>query len=241
LVAFKQRVASSNRLIAALPERKRELFLADCRLIDLTLGTVLYEPGDRLLYVYFPIDGFISMLTTVDHYSTLEVGMIGCEGMCGYTISLGDNVAPLRALTQGAGSAWRMKAATFRRHLENTPELHRIVDRYVCVLFRQLAQTTACTRFHIVEKRLARWLLMTHDRARSDSFKVTQEFLAFMLGVRRSGVTAAASTLQSRSLIQYRRGNMTIVNRERLEAAACACYQADLDIYAIGLSSRTTR
>jgi CRP-like cAMP-binding protein len=241
LVSVKQRVATSNRLIAALPERKREVFLADCTLVDLTFSSVLYELGDRLLYVYFPIDGFISMLTAVDHYSTLEVGMIGREGMCGYTVSLGDTTAPLRALTQGAGSAWRMKSATFRRHLEHTPELRRVVDRYMCVLLRQLAQTAACTRFHVVEKRLARWLLMTHDRASADSFEVTQEFLAFMLGVRRSGVTAAASTLQSRNLIRYRRGNMTVVNRERLEAAACTCYQADLDIYVAGLSSRTTR
>lgn len=233
------RATSTNQLLAALPDRKRNCFLADCTKVHLVLSSVLHEPGERIPYVYFPTESFISMVTTVDRHSTLEVGMIGSEGMCGITLVLGGNVAPLRALTQGAGMAWRMKATAFRQHLKSMPELRRLLERYVCVLLRQLAQTAACTRFHVVEKRLARWLLMTQDRAHADSFDVTQEFLAFMLGVRRSGVTNAAVILQSRKLIRYKRGNITILNRKRLEATACACYQSDLDTYKHGLGSRT--
>jgi CRP-like cAMP-binding protein len=159
--------------------------------------------------------------------------------MCGYALLLGGDTAPLRALTQGAGAAWRMKAETFRACLENMPALREIMDRYIYVILRQLAQTAACTRFHVVERRLARWLLMTQDRAHADSFDVTQEFLAFMLGVRRVGVTTAASTLQARKLIRSRRGNISILNRKRLENFACACYQSDLDTYRIGMSART--
>jgi len=163
--------------------------------------------------------------------------MIGSEGMCGYALNLGGNVSSLRALVQGAGTAWRMKTATFLRHLEEMPALRKILGRYVHVILGQLSQAAACLRFHVVEKRLARWLLMTQDRAHTDTFGVTQEFLAYMLGVRRSGVTNAASILQSRNLIQYSRGTMTILNRGRLEATACACYRSDLDTYKHGMAA----
>lgn len=228
-------VPSTNQLLAALPAKERDRFIADCTRVDLVLGSILYEQGDRIGYIYFPTESFISMLATVDGHSTLEVGMIGSEGMCGHSLILGSDVAPLRALTQGAGAAWRMKATTFRRRLEDMPALRQLLDRYVHVLFRQLAQTAACTRFHVVEKRLARWLLMTQDRAHTDSFDVTQEFLAFMLGVRRVGVTKAAGVLQLRKLIRYKRGNVTILNRQRLETTACACYRNDNEIYQRGL------
>jgi CRP-like cAMP-binding protein len=232
-----QRLDPSNQLLVALPTSVRDRFLDDCTLVDLVLGSVLCDEGERMRYVYFPIDSFISVLKTIDGHSTLEVGMIGGEGMYGYAAILGQSHAPLRALTQGAGTAWRMKAAAFRRQLQDMPALRRLLHRYVEVLMRQLAQTAACTRFHVVEERLARWLLMTQDRAHADSFDVTQEFLAFMLGVRRVGVTTAAGVLQSRKLIRYKRGNMTILNRGRLEAAACTCYQSDLEIYRHGLAA----
>jgi CRP-like cAMP-binding protein len=228
-----------NQLIAALPAAERQRFLAGCTQVDLVLASVLYEQGDRIRYVYFPTESFISMLTTVDGDSTLEVGMVGSEGMCGYALLLGGDTAPLRALTQGAGAAWRMKAEAFRACLKSMPALREIMDRYMYVILRQLAQTAACTRIHVVERRLARWLLMTQDRAHADSFDVTQEFLAFMLGVRRVGVTTAASALQSRKLIRSRRGNITILNRKRLETFACACYHSDLDTYRLGMSART--
>lgn len=227
---------SPNQILAALPPKERDRFLADCTQIELALGSVLYEVGDRISYVYFPTTSYISMLTTVDDESTLEVGMVGSEGMCGYTVLLGSKVSSLRALVQGAGTAWRIKTATFVRHLENTPALRALLDRYVYVILRQLAQTAACTRFHVVEKRLARWLLMTQDRAHADSFEMTQEFLAHMLGVRRVGVSKAAGVLQARKLIRYSRGSIIILNRKRLEAAACTCYRTDLDTYRQGLA-----
>ena len=240
-MAAKPRIATTNQLISALPARDRERFLAACTHVDLVLGKILYEQDDRIRYVYFPNDSFISMLTTIDDRSTLEVGMIGQEGMCGWALALGGNTAPLRALVQGAGSAWRMNAATFRRQLANVPALRALLDRYVGVLFRQLAQTAACTRFHFVEERLARWLLMTRDRAHADSFYVTQEFLAFMLGVRRVGVTTAAGILQSRKLIGYKRGNVTILDCDRLERVACTCYRSDLETYKHGMAGRAGR
>jgi len=229
--------AIANRLLAALPAKERARFLDDCSLENLVFGTVLCEQGERMRNVYFPTAGFISMLVTVDRHFTLEVGMIGNEGMCGYALNLGGEVSSLRALVQGEGSAWRMRTATFRRHLESTPALRRILGRYVHVILGQLSQSAACLRFHVVEKRLARWLLMTQDRAHMNSFGVTQEFLAFMLGVRRVGVTKAAGILQARKLIRYKRGNMTILDRKRLEAAACACYRSDLDTYLRGMAA----
>jgi CRP-like cAMP-binding protein len=234
-MSAQEQVPSPNQLLAALPRKERERFLADCTIEKLAFGTVLYEQGERMRHVYFPIKGFISMLITIDARSTLEVGMIGSEGLCGYALNLGGHVSSLRALVQGPGTAWRMKTATFLRHLEHMPALRQILGRYNHVILGQLAQAAACLRFHVVEKRLARWLLMTQDRAHADSFSVTQEFLAFMLGVRRVGVTQAAGILQSRKLIRYVRGNMTILNRTRLEAAACACYRSDLDTYKHGM------
>jgi CRP-like cAMP-binding protein len=235
-MSAKLRVKSPNQLLAALPAKERERFLADCTSEKLVFGTILYEQGDRIDHVYFPTVGFISMLTTVDRHSTLEVGMIGSEGMCGYALNLGGNISSLRALVQGDGTAWRMTTAAFRRHLDAMPALRRVLGRYVHVILGQLSQAAACLRFHVVEKRLARWLLMTQDRANSGSFTVTQEFLAFMLGVRRSGVTTAAGVLQSRKLIRYSRGNVTILSRRRLEAAACTCYRSDLDTYRLGMA-----
>lgn len=221
----------TNQLLDHLPARERERFLADCTRVDLVLGSVLCDPGDRIRHVYFPVASFISILATVDGHSTLEVGMIGSEGMYGHALILGGSVSPLRALIQGAGETLRMKATTFQEHLEDLPALRPLLQRYLIVLLNQLAQASACTRFHVVEKRLARWLLMSQDRAHADSFAVTQEFLAFMLGVRRAGVTKAAGMLQLRKLIRYKRGKITILNRQRLEATACSCYQSDIDSY----------
>ena len=230
-MSIKQPVVLTNQLLDGLPPRERDRFLADCTLVDLVLGNVLHEQGDRIRHVYFPIESFISILATVDRHSMLEVSMVGNEGMYGHSLLLGSDVAPLRSLTQGAGAAWRMKAATFHQRLEDMPALRPLLHRYLIVLLRQMAQTSACTRFHVVEKRLARWLLMSQDRAHADPFDVTHEFLAYMLGVRRVGVTKAAGLLQLRKLIRYKRGKVTILNRQRLEGAACSCYQSDLEAY----------
>jgi CRP-like cAMP-binding protein len=226
-----------NRLLALLPPSEREHILKDSKLVEIEFGTTLWEQGDRMRYVYFPMSGYISMLTSVDDH-TLEVGMIGNEGMCGHPMALGVDRASLRALVQGSGTSFRLKAATFQQHLEDSRAFEQVMLGYVHVLLGQLAQTAACTRFHVVEARLARWLLMTQDRARDDEFEVTQEFLAYMLGVRRVGVTAAARILQSRNLIRYTRGHMKILDRTGLEAAACICYQSDLETYRRALSAR---
>ena len=222
---------TANRLLAALPGKNFEHLLANCEPIDLIFADILCVPGDRIEHVYFPTDSFISLVAPIDGYAGLEVGMIGNEGMFGVGLLLGVDVSPMHALVQGAGPALRMNAKRFRHELEDSPALHRGLNRYLYVLMSQLAQTAACTRFHVVEARLARWLLMTSDRARSDEFYLTQDFLSHMLGVRRVGVTKAARSLQKRKLISYSRGVIAVLDRSGLEAAACGCYLADKKTY----------
>ena len=205
--------------------------LAACQRVELGFGDVLYTPGTRLAHVHFPIDSFISLIMPVDGSSSLEVGLVGNEGLFGIPLVLGIDESPVRAVVQGAGSALRMNAVAFGRELGRSQRMQREINRYVFVRLSQLAQTAGCTRFHVVEARLARWLLMTQDRAHSDTFHITQEFLSFMLGVRRVGVTKAASSLQKRNLIHYSRGDITIIDRRGLKAASCGCYAADRDAY----------
>ena len=226
-----QRAPPVNRLLQALPEGDLRRMLAACETVELAFADVLYTPRERLSHVYFPIKSFISLIMPVDDSASLEVGLIGNEGMFGVPLVLGVDVSPVRAVVQGAGPALRMDAASFCRELGRSQGLQREIDRYVFVQLSQLAQTAACTRFHLVEARLARWLLMTQDRAHANTFHITQEFLAFMLGVRRVGVTKAASALQKRSLIQYSRGDITVLDRRGLKAAACGCYKADRESY----------
>lgn len=205
--------------------------LLSCESVDLTFADILSLPGEPVRHVYFPTNSFISLVAPVDGYAGLEVGMIGYEGMFGIGLMLGVDVSPMHALVQGAGRALRMSTKQFRRELEDSPALQGALNRYAYVLISQLAQTAACTRFHVVEARLARWLLMTGDRARSDEFYLTQEFLSHMLGVRRVGVTRAASSLQRHNLISYSRGMIKILDRSGLQSAACGCYLADKKIY----------
>ena len=223
---------AANHLLASLPNKDRQRFVAACEPVELAFAEVLAEPNEPIRHAYFPTGSFISLVSRIDAQSSLEVGLVGDEGMLGVTLILGVAVSPLHALVQGAGTALRIDAASFARVLEQTPELRRVLMRYLYTVTGQLAQTAACSHFHVVEARLARCLLMTQDRAHSDQFHVTHEFLAAMLGVRRVGVTKAATSLHGRKLINYSRGNVTILDRSGLEAASCECYQADNAAYA---------
>lgn len=220
-----------NRLLQALPRGERERMLEGGETIDLCVGDVLQAPGERLRDVYFPLAGFVSLMLPVDADACLEVGLVGAEGMLGVQLLLDVDVSPVRAIVQGAGRAVRVDAARFRTELAHSPALRTAIGRYACVRMAQLAQTSACTRFHVVEARLARWLLMTQDRARSGTFHVTHELLASMLGVRRVGITRAATALQNRRLIHYSRGDVTIVDRAGLKASSCGCYLTDRRSY----------
>jgi CRP-like cAMP-binding protein len=214
-----------NRLLAALPAKEYERLLAGFEPVKLTYGEVLYEPGEQMRHVYFPSDCLVSLLTVVEGHRALEVGLVGREGMVGSRLALGITTAAVRALVQGSGMAVRIKSAGFLREFHRSPALQRALLHFTDALMIQVTQTAACNRFHMVEARLARWLLMTRERLPSSEFHLTQEFLADMLGVRRAGVTAAASALQHRKLIRYRRGTITILDQQGLEASSCSCYQ----------------
>ena len=215
----------ANSLLAALPRKDCQRLLARLEPVTLTFGEVLYEPGKPIQHVYFPTDALVSLLTVVDGHMALEIGLVGREGMLGIPIALGTSDSPVRALVQGTGTALRMKSAHFHGEFRRSVPLQREVHRYIHERIVQITQTAACNRFHLVEARLARWLLMTRDRMRSDHFRLTQELLGSMLGVLRVAVTKAASSLQQRKLISYRRGHISILDGQRLEATACRCYQ----------------
>lgn len=226
---------SVNRLLAALPEHEQDCLLAHCDTVNLRFAEVLAEPGEPIDHVWFPTGSAIAQIRRIDAHASLEVGLIGDEGALGIPLALNITESSLRALVQAPGSALRIPAQAFCKVLEVSPVLSRIFRLYIHVLMGQLAQTAGCTRFHLVEQRLARWLLMTQDRTHSDGFHITHEFLAQVLGVRRVGITHAACTLQQHQLIHYRRGDIAIVDRAGLEAAACTCYAADRLAYSHGM------
>lgn len=224
-------IPNANHLLSSLPRRNQDKLLVNCESIELVYAEELYRHGELIPYVYFPIRSNISLVTSDDSDAGLEGGLVGDEGMLGISIIQGVDIAPYHAVVQGPGLTLRIPTPSFRVELERSYVLQRILQRYLYVSLCQLAQKVTCARFHVVEERLARWLLMTHDRAHLDSFHVTHVFLAKMLGVRRVGITKAANSLQKKRLISYHRGDITILDRIGLEAASCGCYRADKQIY----------
>ena len=226
--------SSVNRLLAALPRNEYKRLLPKLKTVSLILGEALYEPGDVIKYVYFPNDSIISLISELSETSWLEVGMVGNEGMAGLSVFLGVPSSSTRALVQGAGTAMRMSAAVVRAEANQLRGLHHLLHRYSHSMLAQVSQSSACNRYHFVDARLARWLLMTKDRLGAEEFPLTQEFLANMLGVRREGVSKAAGALQAAQLIRYSRGIITVLNRRGLEAKSCECYaimKAETDAY----------
>lgn len=222
----------TNNLIEGLSRRESSRLLECCESVDLLFGTVLCETNQPLEHVYFPLSSFISLTMTVGEHPPLEMGLIGSEGMLDATLLLGINTAPLRAVVQGPGTALRMTAKQLRSEMRDSPSLVTALNRYLYVLLKQISQIAACTHFHEIEPRLARWLLMTHDRAHAEHFHLTHKNLAEMLGVQRSAITIAAGALQRKKLIEYSRGEICILDRSGLEAAACECYAAVVADYA---------
>jgi CRP-like cAMP-binding protein len=221
----------TNLLLESLPVRVRNKLLKQCTLVEWKFGDIVCEANEIYEHVYFPITGFISLLTVVDEHYPLEMGLIGNEGMLGVCLVLGVNHASLQSVVQGSGTALSIPVDQFRRALLDFPDLSVLLLRYNYVLMRQLVLAGACLHFHEVEPRLSRWLLMTQDRAHGDRLYLTHVFLAKMLGVRRSGVSIAAGVLQKQHLIAYSRGNIRILDRKGLEAASCQCYQAMTESY----------
>ena len=215
----------ANSLLSALPSKDYQRLRVRLEPVTLTFGEVLYRPGEPIQHVYFPTNSLVSLLTLVEGHMALEIGLVGREGMLGIPVALGIDDSPVRALVQGSGTALRMKSTHFLTQYGRSAPLQREIHRYIHERMVQITQTAACNRFHMVEARLARWLLMTRDRVQLDEFRLTQDLLGCMLGVLRVAVTKAAGALQQRNLISYRRGQIRILDGQGLEAAACRCYQ----------------
>ncbi|HLO01145.1 MAG TPA: Crp/Fnr family transcriptional regulator [Pyrinomonadaceae bacterium] len=215
----------TNQLLAALPKKDYLSLQRHFEEIPLVFEDILYQPNVFITDVYFPNSGILSLLAAANERATLEVGLVGKEGMIGLPVFLGVRTSRNRAVVQGVGSAMKMKATTFRKECDNGAALSQILQRYTHSLLTQITQSAVCNQFHSVEARLARWLLMTHDRMGDDEFQLTQDFLSNMLGVRREGVSKAAAKLQQRKLIGYSRGHLRVLDRPGLEATSCECYE----------------
>ncbi|MDQ6635412.1 MAG: Crp/Fnr family transcriptional regulator [Gemmatimonadota bacterium] len=212
-----------NMLLDALPAADLAGVMRQLEPLPLPLGMVIYEPNARIDHVYFPTDGVVSMVSSMER-GTVEVGTVGREGMVGLPILMHAKSMPTRAFVQVAGNGMRLSATQLRDEMRASPALERLLYRYAQALFDQVAQSAACNRLHTIEERCARWILMTHDRVAADTLALKQEFLAEMLGVHRPAVTLAAGALQRAGLITYSRGKITVVDREGLESASCPCY-----------------
>ena len=214
-----------NWLLDALPDPDYERLASSLKPGYFSLGEVIYESGGRMDYVYFPTTSHVSLLYTMINGSTAEMGLVGNEGVVGIALFMGGETTPNRAVVQGSGKALRLSVTAMQEEFARSGEFQHLLLRYTMALITQISQTAVCNRLHSVEKRLCRWLLMTHDRTNSDELQMTQEFISNMLGVRREGVTHAAGILQQRGLISYGRGNIKIVDRAGLEKHVCECYE----------------
>jgi CRP-like cAMP-binding protein len=215
---------AGNRLLASLPADDLEHFCLLLERIKVIAGDVLCEPGQEITHIYFPEDSLISLLAVAEGRMTLEIGSVGREGMIGAAAALGRNVAQVRAVVQRSGSASRIARAAFCAQFCKTESLQRLLYRYTDAALAQATQIATCSRFHLLEARLARSLLVTRDRLQSEKFYLTHEFLAQTLGVRRVGVTKAASALQQKKLITYSRGHIEIIDAAGLQQASCGCH-----------------
>jgi CRP-like cAMP-binding protein len=223
----------ANNLINSLPRKIHNQILDKATIVNLQIGEIVWESGEFFKHIYFPLTGFISLIAApIDNNNkSLEMNLIGNEGMLGSTILLGIKTAPMTAIVQGSGTFLEISVSEFQRILLNSSKLRRLCNRYLYVQIIQLTQNAVCIQFHSIESRLARWLLMTQDRAHSDNIRLTHVFLSYMLGVRRSSITNAASKLKHRNLIKYNRGKMTVINRKGLKSASCKCYEAQIKVY----------
>ena len=228
---------AGNRLLASLPEHDLRHLAALFDTVTVEVGEVLYEPGQPIGYIYFPSDCLISLLAVAEGRMTLEVGSVGREGVLGASVALGHDLAQVRAVVQRSGTASRIGRAEFCAEFAQLDSLQRLLYRYTDTLLAQAIQIAVCSRFHVLEARLARSLLITRDRLQSEKFHLTHEFLAHTLGVRRVGVTKAASALQQQKLITYSRGNIEILDSAGLEAVSCRCYALVKDSGAIGMAN----
>ena len=217
-------VPGENRLLVALPRDEHDRLLPHLEKVSLPLRDILYEANGPIAHVYFPLTGVVS-LVIMDSGSTLEVGIIGNEGMVGTPVFLGADSSPTRAIVQIPGEALRMEVEFFQKEMRRDGPLYGLVQRYTQAMINHISQCLICNRRHSVKKRMCRWLLMSHNRMGTDEFPLTHEFLAQMLGVCRPTVTAVAGTLQKAGLINYHRGRISIINRKGLEAASCECYE----------------
>lgn len=214
-----------NRLLATLPVKEYERLLPHLQPIELSTREVLHEPGQTVEYVYFPDDAIIVLLSSVDKNATIEVGLVGKEGMVGVSVLFGGKSTPHEVVVLSQGGATRMKADVLKREFKRGSGLQDVLLPYAHAVLTQSAQSASCHRYHSPQERLCRLLLMIHDRTEADEFRVTQEFMSQMLGTRRATVTEAAHDLQQKGLIDYRRGRVRVVNRQALEKAACNCYR----------------
>jgi CRP-like cAMP-binding protein len=215
---------SQNHLLEALPPVVRERLYPHLQLVSLSLGQVLYESGDPLLHVYFPVDSIVSLLYVMENGASAEISVVGNEGLVGIALFMGGDTTPSRAIVQSAGHAYRLIGRRLKDEFNRHSELQILLLRYTQALITQMSQTAVCNRHHSVDQQLCRWLLLSLDRLPSNQLVMTQELIANMLGVRREGVTDAAGKLQKLGVIQYARGQITVLDRPKLEKLSCECY-----------------